>query len=86
MNPRTCVGCRAATSRAKLVRLAWDAGAGTVVLDEKAVLPGRGAWIHPRDACVTAALRKRGVPRALRRPVDAAELETLLRDRCVRVG
>jgi len=39
---------------------------GSLVADEKAVLPGRGAWVHRMDACVQAALRRRAFGRALR--------------------
>jgi uncharacterized protein len=39
---------------------------GALVPDEKAVLPGRGAWVHDTDACLDAALRRRAFGRALR--------------------
>jgi len=39
---------------------------GILVADEKAVLPGRGAWVHDTDACVETALRRRAFGRALR--------------------
>ncbi|MEO2135722.1 YlxR family protein [Microbacterium sp.] len=39
---------------------------GVLVADEKAVLPGRGAWVHDTDACVDAAIRRRAFGRALR--------------------
>ncbi len=37
---------------------------------------GRGAWLHPADACLEAALRRRSLGRALRQDVriDAAAL------------
>jgi predicted RNA-binding protein YlxR (DUF448 family) len=45
-----------------------------VVVDERAVRPGRGAWIHPDVACLDLAVRRRAVPRALRvaGPLDVA--------------
>ncbi|MFB9281150.1 YlxR family protein [Microbacterium laevaniformans] len=65
MDPvRTCVGCRARVSRSSLLRVV-DRG-GVLVADEKAVLPGRGAWVHDTDACVDAAIRRRAFGRALR--------------------
>ncbi|WP_292834119.1 YlxR family protein [Microbacterium sp.] len=39
---------------------------GALVADERAVLPGRGAWVHATEACVGAAIRRRGFERALR--------------------
>jgi predicted RNA-binding protein YlxR (DUF448 family) len=38
----------------------------TLVVDERAILPGRGAWVHPARECVEAALRRRAFARALR--------------------
>lgn len=50
---------------------------GVLVLDETAVLPGRGAWVHDTDTCVTTALRRRAFGRALRVPgvLETATLE-----------
>ena len=36
------------------------------MVDERAVMPGRGAWIHPDSACFALAERKRVFGRALR--------------------
>ncbi|MFT4157693.1 MAG: YlxR family protein [Microbacterium sp.] len=61
---RTCVGCRARAPRASLLRVVSQSG--ILVIDERAVLPGRGAWLHPTQACMDAALRRRALTRALR--------------------
>jgi predicted RNA-binding protein YlxR (DUF448 family) len=37
-----------------------------VVVDETAVLPGRGAWVHPRIECVEKARTRKAFGRALR--------------------
>jgi len=37
-----------------------------LIIDEGAVLPGRGAWLHPTRECMEAALRRRAFGRALR--------------------
>jgi predicted RNA-binding protein YlxR (DUF448 family) len=37
-----------------------------LIIDESAVLPGRGAWVHPTRECMDAALRRRAFGRALR--------------------
>jgi predicted RNA-binding protein YlxR (DUF448 family) len=42
------------------------ADSGALVPDERAVLPGRGAWVHDTQKCVDAALRRRAFVRALR--------------------
>lgn len=66
-------------SRDELIRLVWDETTGTVVTDEAAVLPGRGAWLHPRSQCVETALKRRALGRALRRPVEADQAAEVLR-------
>ena len=37
-----------------------------VTVDTQRRLPGRGAWLHPDDSCLTAAIRRRAFARALR--------------------
>ncbi len=64
---RTCSGCRQVVPQQELLRLALGP-AGEVVPDLGRRLPGRGAWIHPRLACVQGAVA-RGLARSLRVPV-----------------
>ena len=61
---RTCVGCRARASRSALIRVVVSNG--EFVFDERALLPGRGAWLHPTPECLHAALRRKAFARALR--------------------
>ncbi len=63
-NPRTCVGCRRKDSRVNLVRIVRDGS--FLRVDEHARMPGRGAWIHSCQACLTKAGRTRAFSRALR--------------------
>ncbi|WP_460816810.1 YlxR family protein [Microbacterium petrolearium] len=37
-----------------------------LVLDERASMPGRGAWVQPTRECVENAIRRRAFVRALR--------------------
>jgi predicted RNA-binding protein YlxR (DUF448 family) len=52
----------------------------TLVPDERASLPGRGAWVHETHECVDAALRRRAFVRALRvsGPLDTQTFEKRL--------
>lgn len=61
---RTCVGCRVRASRSALIRVAVSKDA--LVFDERAVLPGRGAWLHPTPECLELAQRRKAFARALR--------------------
>ncbi|MFD8495494.1 YlxR family protein [Amycolatopsis sp. NPDC059657] len=61
---RTCVGCRKRCESGELLRvIAVD---GRLVVDERRRLPGRGAWLHPEQDCLTKAERRRAFPRALK--------------------
>nr|WP_084612375.1 YlxR family protein [Thermocrispum municipale] len=72
---RTCVGCRKRGLRSELVRVV--ALRGHVVVDHRRRLPGRGAWLHPDQACLAQAIRRKALPRALRvsGQLDTGELE-----------
>ena len=61
---RTCVGCKERVVKSSLLRLV---AAGDVIQpDPQARLPGRGAYLHPSQACLDLACRRRAFPRALR--------------------
>jgi len=60
---RTCVACRQRDERANLVRYVLVDGA--LERDDRARLPGRGAWVH--EACVETAQKRGAFNRALRR-------------------
>jgi uncharacterized protein len=49
---------------------------GRCVPDLRGTLPGRGAYVHPRIACLDQAVRRRAFNRAFRGsgPFDTAEL------------
>ncbi len=75
---RTCVGCRARAPRSTLLRVV--AVDSTLVPDERASMPGRGAWVHETRECVDAAIRRRAFVRALRvsGPLDTQTFEKRL--------
>jgi len=68
---RTCVGCRARDARVHLVRFVAHAGA----IVHAARLNGRGAYVHPRRACLEAFARRGGFVRSLRCVVPKLERE-----------
>jgi uncharacterized protein len=41
-------------------------GLSAIVRDERRRLPGRGAWLHPDNACAELARRRSAFARALR--------------------
>jgi uncharacterized protein len=81
---RTCVGCRASGPPQDLVRLVVGPE-GEVVPDLAGGAFGRGAWVHPRVACVEGAV-KGGLSRGLKTQIktDLAQVLSHLRDAAVR--
>jgi len=51
-----------------------------LVFDERASMPGRGAWVHETPECMDAAIRRRAFVRALRvsGPLDTQTIEKRL--------
>ncbi|MGB0678248.1 MAG: DUF448 domain-containing protein [Polyangiales bacterium] len=64
---RRCVGCRNADARDALLRFVAGPD-GRVHVDLRRRLPGRGASVHARAACLRAAVKSGGLARALRVP------------------
>jgi hypothetical protein len=81
---RTCLGCGATGARRELVRLRVGDG-GRVAVDPKRS-GGRGAWLHPAEACLEQALRRRAWARAFRRPDLGCDAEALRRELTVAGG
>ncbi|MGW0050751.1 YlxR family protein [Nocardia cyriacigeorgica] len=83
---RTCIGCRKRELAADLLRIVARNGSGDVVEivpDPRRRLPGRGAWLHPFSACLSLAVRRRAIGRALRVSghLDISALEHYLENR-----
>ncbi|MDT0341071.1 YlxR family protein [Streptomyces litchfieldiae] len=75
---RTCVGCRERSAREGLLRVVVIGD--RCVPDLRGTLPGRGAYVHPRPACLELAVRRRAFPRALRvqGPLDTEQLRQVV--------
>ena len=66
---RMCIGCRKrelAVELLRVVAVSMGGGPGAVAVDTTGSHPGRGAWLHPDDRCLSAAIRRRSFGRALR--------------------
>jgi predicted RNA-binding protein YlxR (DUF448 family) len=71
---RTCIGCRAVTPAAELVRLVLGPE-GDVAIDVPGGSFGRGAWVHPKPSCLAHA--PAGLSRALKANVRSTQTELL---------
>ncbi|MFE3443907.1 YlxR family protein [Nocardia sp. NPDC059180] len=84
---RTCIGCRKRELAAELLRIVAreedDGDVVAIVPDARRRLPGRGAWLHPVSACLSTAVRRRAIGRALRVSghLDISALEHYLENR-----
>lgn len=66
---RTCIGCRKrelAVELLRVVAVSMGNGQSAVTVDTSGSHPGRGAWLHPVDRCLAAAVRRQAFARALR--------------------
>lgn len=81
---RTCVGCRVSGDPQDLVRLVVGPE-GDVVPDLAGGAFGRGAWVHPRLACLEGAVRG-GLSRGLKTQIktDVPQVVSQLRHAAVR--
>jgi uncharacterized protein len=73
---RTCIGCRRAAPAQELVRVVLVEGQPKV--DARRGLPGRGAWLHPSEACARTAVQQGAFARAFRCRVVVASPADLL--------
>ncbi|MCB9696089.1 MAG: DUF448 domain-containing protein [Alphaproteobacteria bacterium] len=78
---RTCVACRGEAVRDDLIRLVQHPDDGSVVVDLRATLPGRGAWVHPTRVCVEKIEAQPSLlSRAFKGQVRAPGLAAAVRD------
>ncbi|HEY4708504.1 MAG TPA: YlxR family protein [Thermodesulfobacteriota bacterium] len=76
MPERTCLGCRSVHDKSSLVRLA-KGPEGLLEVDVLGRLPGRGAYICPKEGCLKDALKKNAFGRALKTNVSLPPFELI---------
>lgn len=75
-----CVACREMRAKREMMRVVRTPS-GEVRVDPTGKAAGRGAYVDPREPCVTVALRERRLAQALEVDIPGAleeELRTLL--------
>jgi predicted RNA-binding protein YlxR (DUF448 family)/ribosomal protein L30E len=75
---RTCIGCRRVYSKDEVVRIV--AGPAGPLIDYREKLPGRAAYVCPRQDCIGRAFSREQLGRALRAKVAAPQPEAFLRE------
>ena len=66
---RQCLGCREMKPKKELIRIVRSSE-GTLSLDSKGKLPGRGAYLCCDVQCLERALKSKAVERSLEVPVS----------------
>ena len=67
---RQCVGCREMKAKRELIRVV-KSPEGTVSLDFKGKLPGRGAYVCPQADCLARARKSKALERAFEMQIPA---------------
>ena len=73
---RQCLGCREMKPKKELIRIVRSAE-GTLNLDAKGKMPGRGAYLCHDKACLEKAVKSKAVERALEVPLSEDILANL---------
>lgn len=79
---RTCVGCKQRAERGALLRLVLAGDPPEVVPDVRRGGAGRGASVHPRRACLDAAVKSGAIRRAFKRELhtDSGQIAAWARE------
>ena len=75
---RQCVGCREMKNKRDLIRVVRSPE-GTISLDFKGKVPGRGAYVCPDPACLAKARKSRALERAFETAIPAEVYDQLER-------
>lgn len=79
-NPqRTCLGCRTEKDKSELIRIVRTPE-GEIKVDPQGRMNGRGAYICPDPECLSAAIKRGAIARALKAPVPESLREELLKE------
>jgi predicted RNA-binding protein YlxR (DUF448 family) len=74
---RTCLACGRKTNKAELLRIARNKE-GSMCIDPRQKLPGRGAYVCRSLACAERLKKKRGLHHGFHQPVPNAVYESVI--------
>lgn len=77
MPERTCTACRCARDKTELLRFVREPG-GSLLVDYRQKLPGRGAYTCLSRDCIVAAVDKGGFPRSFKQQVTVQGADELV--------
>jgi uncharacterized protein len=73
---RTCIGCRTVGGKHDLVRIVT--GPAGILIDYREKLPGRAAYVCPRQSCIRKALSDAALSRAFKKNVSAFDADSFI--------
>lgn len=73
---RTCVGCRNVFQKNEVIRIV--AGSERIVIDYREKMQGRAVYVCPKRACITKALAKEALSKALRQKVTVPSVDEFI--------
>lgn len=81
---RQCVGCREMKPKKEMIRViktAADEEAGSeIILDTTGRKNGRGAYICPNSACLSQAVKSKGLERSFKMPIPKDVYDMLTKE------
>lgn len=80
---RQCVGCREMRNKKEMIRIIRstpEEGTAEISLDATGRKNGRGAYICKSNACLTAAIKNKGLERSLKMPIPKDIYEMLTKE------
>ena len=82
---RSCVSCRTVRDKSDLLRVVVTPD-GDVVYDPSGKLAGRGAYLCPKEECITAELKKAAkLSKGLKKPLTDEEIKALAKSLLERI-
>ena len=76
---RQCVGCREMKDKRELIRVV-HAPDGTISLDFKGKMKGRGAYVCKCKECLEKAIKSKGLERAFKEAIPTSVYDSLLKE------
>ena len=76
---RRCIGCMESKPKKELLRIVLTP-AGKVIPDPGGRANGRGAYLCPDPACLTAAKKRKAIQRSLEVNLTAEDLDVLMEE------
>ncbi len=76
---RQCVGCREMKDKRELIRVV-HAPDGTISLDFKGKMNGRGAYVCKCKDCLEKAIKNKGLERAFKEAIPTSVYDSLLKE------